>query len=171
MAAYEEVNEFEPVAEEKEGELLSHRPIDGMPEDPEERLNYTQTIREMVINQLIKGGQIPINDKDQMGMLKDALDGIDRQELGKKKINAKKEETAVNANILAKTLEKFSMEVSKVSNGDPMGVLLADKPKRDPNVFNRDIRGKFKDIDEAELSEESREENSEEFFARMIEKE
>lgn len=170
MAAYEQVDEFEPIPEEREGEVLTHRPVEGMPEDPEERLNFTQSIRAMVINQLIEGGKIPINDKDQMSMLKDALDGIDRQELGKKKIEAKKEADTANTNAMAKALEKFSMDLARASNGDPMGILLADKPKRDPNVFNRDVRNAFKDIDKEELAEYGKEETSEEFFTRMVER-
>lgn len=169
MAAYEQVEEFEPIPEEKEGEVLSSRPADGMPQDPDDRLNFTQNIRAMIVNEVIKGGNIPVADKDQMSVLKDALDGIDRQELGKKKISAKKEETAANINNVAKMLERFSMEVSRTTNGAPMEKMLADKPKRDPNIFNRDVRDQFPDIHQSELELTRREESSEDFFERMKE--
>lgn len=171
MAAYEQVEEFEPIPEEKEGEVLSARPADGMPQDSDDRLDFTQNVRALIVNEIIKGGQVPVNDKDRMSILKDALDGIDRQELGKKKISAKKEETAANINNVAKMLERFSMEVSRSTNGAPMEKMLAEKPKRDPSVFNRDVRAQFPDINESELELTRREESSEEFFERMKEDE
>lgn len=170
MPAYEQVNEFEPIPEDKEGEVLTSRPAEGMPQNADDRLDFTQNIRAMIVNEVISGGKIPVENKDMMGILKDALDGIDRQELGKKKISAK-EDSAANINVIARTLEKISMEASKMTNGAPMEKLLADKPARDPNVFNRDVTGQFPDIHDSELELVRREETSEEFFTRMREAE
>lgn len=163
MSGYEQVETFEPV----EGELISDRPEEGFPDTPEGRLEYTQSIRAMIINQLCTGGKIPTNDKDQMAMLKDALSGIDSQELNKKKIENKKEENA-NVNSIAKILESVSKEVSRNTNGAGLAPGMSTRGPRDPKLFNRDIRNDF-NVDSQELELVRREESSEDFFNRMEE--
>lgn len=164
MASFEQVEEFESIPE---GEFLPATQ-DGsvLPQADDDRLDFTQDIRGMVINQLMPGGKAPISDKDQMGILDKMLNGIDKQVLGKKRV-AVSQDAAKDINTVAKMLEEVSKQVSHEFRGDPMKEMMKNHRPRDPNVFNIDLRHEFDDIEEDELTLERREENSEEFFRRV----
>lgn len=167
MASFEQVDEFEPVPE---GEFLpANQDGSVLPRDDDDRLDYTQDIRGMIINQLIPGGKAPIVDKDQMNMIEKMLSGIDKQVLGKKRVAVAKEAGRDIASV-SKMLEELSKQVSHDHGANPMPSMLKNHKTRDPNVFNRDIRDMFDDILPDELALERREENSEEFFRRIEEK-
>lgn len=168
MASYERVEEFEEV---EAGEYLPKNTVDEapvLPQTDDDRLDFTQDIRGMVINQLMVGGKVPITDKDQMGVLLKALDGIDKQALGKKRLDVTKD-AARDLNSVAKLLEEASKQLIDQHGVDPAAGYLKNQPARDPNVFKRDITNDFSDILDEELALERREENSEEFFRRYEE--
>lgn len=73
-------------------------PAGVAPQSDEESLNYTQTIRFRVVEDLVAGGKIPNDPKDRAQLLA-TLDGMDRQVLTKQKI--KIEEKAADADRLA----------------------------------------------------------------------
>jgi hypothetical protein len=58
--------------------------------DPDQVLAFTHAHRSRVIEQLTKSG-VPINDKEQMTALLKTLDGMDKQSLGRKRMDADKE--------------------------------------------------------------------------------
>lgn len=164
MSSYEQVEDFE---EGSEGEYLPASPESAMlPKKDDDKLDYTQDIRGMVIAQLSEGGKFPIHDKDQMNILDKMLNGIDKQVLGKKRVEVSKE-AARDINQTARLLEELSKQVTHDHGVDPMKEILKNHQTRDPSVFNRDIRANFTDILDDELTLERREENSEEFFRRF----
>lgn len=164
MASFEQVDEFEPVPE---GEFLpANQDGSVLPQADDDRLDFTQDIRGMIISQLMTGGKAPTTDKDQMNMLDKMLNGIDKQVLGKKRV-AVSQDAAKDINAVAKMLEEVSKQVSHEFHGDPMKEMMKNHKPRDPNVFNIDLRQEFDDIEEDELALERREENSEEFFRRV----
>lgn len=55
------------------------------------RLEFTQEVRERIIRQLTEEGVIP-PDKGEQSLLLQAMDGLDKQELAKAKINVGAEE-------------------------------------------------------------------------------
>lgn len=67
----------------------------------EEILSYTQRVRLSLINKITNGGEsMPEDPKDRMALLS-TLDGIDRQELGKLKIDAKQNNSATERLVAA----------------------------------------------------------------------
>ena len=59
----------------------------------EDVLTYTQGMRRRLIGDMIKSGDMPTDNKDRITLLA-ALDGMDRQELGRQKIDATKNSSA-----------------------------------------------------------------------------
>lgn len=163
MPGFEEFNEDSAI----EGQFISGKPdLSSMPEDEDEQLIFTQNVRMMAVNQLSSGGQLPVTDKDQMGVLVKLLDGIDKQVLGKKRI-VQGDKSNANTAMIAKALEEFSLTVAKEGTDKVIKASLVDQPVRDPNVFNRDLTNEFTDIEDDEMALDSQQESSEDFFKRI----
>lgn len=163
MPAYEEVETFEPL----EGTVIPDDESIPPPADNNDDtlLDWTQKVRIEVIKGISQKG-INVNDDKLMGTLKAMLDGMDKQSLGKKKIEAKKEVGADMA-IVARLLEEASRQVAKETRGQGISHSSPALPKRDQRNFDYDIEAEFRDITDSEKSASSTSESSEDFFKRM----
>ncbi|UQT03095.1 hypothetical protein TOTORO_02320 [Serratia phage vB_SmaS-Totoro] len=160
MSGYEQVQSFEEV---KEGEFQSSRVSEGFPTNDDDRLEFTQSIRMMAVNQLIEGGKVP-TDKDSINSLSKLLDGIDKQAIGKKRIQVA-DKANENDERIAHLLEEMSTRV--VRGEVPIADIYKGKPARDDRVFSLNMANDFDDIDDSELVIDKKEESSTEFFERM----
>lgn len=86
----------------------------------DETLDYTQVMRRKLIDDMTKGNKMPEDTKDRMTFLA-ALDGMDRNALGKKKIKVDDKQATANSDTAAiiaeiykklgpKSLDNFSEE-------------------------------------------------------------
>ncbi|ATA65419.1 hypothetical protein CPT_Moabite_167 [Serratia phage Moabite] len=160
MSGYEKVETFEEV---KEGEFQSSRVAEGFPGNDDDRLEFTQSIRMMAVNQLVTDGKVP-TDKDSINSLSKLLDGIDKQVIGKKRIQVA-DKANENDERIAHLLEEMSTRV--VRGETPIESMYAGKPTRDDKVFSLNMAAEFDDIDDSELVIDKKEESSSEFFERM----
>jgi hypothetical protein len=119
--AYEEAPVITPAA-----------PVEPLPEvtgadvpDPDQALAYTHALRSRVIRDLTKSG-IPINDKEQMTALLKTLDGVDKQSLSRKRMDADKEiakgTNDTNTALLASILKSIP-NVARPENGAAIPVV------------------------------------------------
>lgn len=75
------------------------------------RLEFTQTVRERIVNKLTMNDEIP-SDPDAQAFLMKALDGIDRAALAKARLKQDDKSQSNTANIIAEMLRKH-----RVGNG------------------------------------------------------
>lgn len=66
--------------------------VPAEPMSDDQALQYTQGLRKQIIGTLTKGGtQLPVADKNQMAIILQAADGLDRAALGNKRIKVEEQ--------------------------------------------------------------------------------
>lgn len=93
--------------------------------DADQVLAFTHAHRARVITQLTQNG-IPVNDKDQMTALLKTLDGMDKQSLGRKRMDADKEiaQGTNDANTaLISAVLKHIPNIARPADGSPIPVV------------------------------------------------
>lgn len=79
-------------------ELLGKEETTLFDYDDQRRLNLTQSVRERVVTEMLKDGKLP-EDEENRAFLFKALDGLDRQTLGKASIRSKDKANDASKNV------------------------------------------------------------------------
>ena len=81
-------------------------------------LMFAQEIRTRAVHQILAEGNFPVNDKDTMGTLAKMLDGLDKQALGKKRLDTdnKATDVAAQANLILGEIIKLQGNVDPFLN-------------------------------------------------------
>ena len=93
--------------------------------DADQVLAFTHAHRQRVVTEITKSG-IPVGDKEQMTALLKTLDGMDKQSLGRKRMDADKEiaqgTNDTNTALLASVL-KHIPNIARPADGSPIPIV------------------------------------------------
>lgn len=156
-----EDEDFEPGIIEAPTE--SSNEITDAAADPD--FDYTQNLRKRVVDKLLEQsmGDVP-TDKDSVLILKDFLDGIDKQVVAKKRIRIANKDSQTNANV-AKLLEEMSR---KRNTGEAIEIDVTPSPVALPR--SAALSGNWLPepvVVSGELNTEHSQETPDQFFERM----